>query len=205
MATIAENLTKLQAARTNIANAITAKGGTVASGDGFEDFPDDIASITNTYTASDEGKVVSNGVLVAQTSDTVTQNGTVDTTLISSLLVNVSASGGGAAYYTKFPRTSSAYGKLGFGIVGNKGEQGTIFMVNIDGVSPDSTSYNTVQLNDLNLSDYLSQDKTVTMYASGGNYFYATFDIENNAIVFSKGNFMSTNTGYYATCVSTTL
>jgi hypothetical protein len=45
MATIAENLTKLQTARTNIANAITAKGGTVASGDGFEDFPSDIATI----------------------------------------------------------------------------------------------------------------------------------------------------------------
>lgn len=45
MATIAENLTKLQAARTNIADAITAKGGTVSQGDGFEEFPDDIATI----------------------------------------------------------------------------------------------------------------------------------------------------------------
>ena len=47
------------------------------------------ANVPNTYTAGDEGKVVSSGALVSQGSDTVTQNGTVDTTLINSLLVNV--------------------------------------------------------------------------------------------------------------------
>lgn len=52
-------------------------------------------NVPNSYAAADEGKVVSNGALVAQTSDTVTQNGAVDTTLINSLLVNVS--GGGAS------------------------------------------------------------------------------------------------------------
>ena len=51
--------------------------------------------VPNSYTAGDEGKVVSNGGLVSQTSDTVTENGTVDTTLINSLLVNVSGGGGG--------------------------------------------------------------------------------------------------------------
>ena len=51
--------------------------------------------VPNSYSAGDEGKVVSNGALVAQSSDTVTQNGTVDTTLINSLLVNVSGGGGG--------------------------------------------------------------------------------------------------------------
>lgn len=53
-------------------------------------------SVPNSYAAGDEGKVVSNGALVAQGSDTVTQNGTVDTTLINSLLVNVSGGGGGS-------------------------------------------------------------------------------------------------------------
>lgn len=53
-------------------------------------------NVPNTYAAGDEGKVVSNGALVAQTSDSVTQNGTVDTTLINSLEVNV-PQGGGAA------------------------------------------------------------------------------------------------------------
>ena len=43
--TIAENLTRLQNAKTAIGNAITAKGGTVSSGDGLEDFASDIATI----------------------------------------------------------------------------------------------------------------------------------------------------------------
>lgn len=48
-------------------------------------------SVPNTYTAGDEGKVVSNGELVAQTSDTVTANDTYNTTLINSLTVNVAS------------------------------------------------------------------------------------------------------------------
>ena len=43
--TIAENLQRLVEAKADIAAAITAKGGTVASGDGFEEFPSDIATI----------------------------------------------------------------------------------------------------------------------------------------------------------------
>lgn len=51
-------------------------------------------NVPNTYSAGDEGKVVSSGALVAQTSDTVTTNDTYDTTLINSLTVNVSGGGG---------------------------------------------------------------------------------------------------------------
>lgn len=43
--TIAENLARLQAARTAIGNAITRKGGTVNAGDGFEEYPADILTI----------------------------------------------------------------------------------------------------------------------------------------------------------------
>lgn len=43
--TIADNLSRLQTARTDIANAITTKGGAVTSGDGFEDFPAGILGI----------------------------------------------------------------------------------------------------------------------------------------------------------------
>lgn len=43
--TIAENLTRLQNARSSIASAISAKGGTVSASDGYEDFPAAIASI----------------------------------------------------------------------------------------------------------------------------------------------------------------
>ena len=51
------------------------------------------ANVPNSYTSSDEGKVVSNGALVSQGSDTVTTNGTVDTTLINSLTVSVPSMG----------------------------------------------------------------------------------------------------------------
>lgn len=43
--TIAENLQRLQTAKTAIGNAITAKGGTVGANDGLEDFATDIATI----------------------------------------------------------------------------------------------------------------------------------------------------------------
>lgn len=42
------------------------------------------------FSAADEGKVVSNGALVSQTSATYTENDTYDTTLINSVTVNVS-------------------------------------------------------------------------------------------------------------------
>lgn len=50
-------------------------------------------AVPNSYNAGDEGKVVSNGTLVNQSSDSVATNGIVDTTLINSLTVNVPASG----------------------------------------------------------------------------------------------------------------
>lgn len=43
--TIAENLTRLVTAKTDIANAITTMGGTVNAGDGLEEFPVDILGI----------------------------------------------------------------------------------------------------------------------------------------------------------------
>lgn len=42
-----------------------------------------------TYDSADEGKVVSNGALVNQTSQVITESGTYDTTLINSITVNV--------------------------------------------------------------------------------------------------------------------
>ena len=48
----------------------------------------------NYYTESDEGKVLYNGVLVAQTSQNISQNGTYDTTLKNEVVVDVEGSGG---------------------------------------------------------------------------------------------------------------
>lgn len=52
-------------------------------------------NVPNSYESTDEGKVVSNGALVSQTSRTVTANGTIDTTLNNEVVVNVE--GGGSA------------------------------------------------------------------------------------------------------------
>ena len=52
-------------------------------------------AVPNSYTAGDEGKVVSNGALVAQTSRTITDNGTIDTTTNNSITINVSIEGDG--------------------------------------------------------------------------------------------------------------
>ena len=46
-------------------------------------------NVPNSYTAADEGKVVSGGALVAQTSRTVTANGPVDTTTNDEVVVDV--------------------------------------------------------------------------------------------------------------------
>ena len=55
--TIAQNLARLVAARTAIANAIVVKGGTVNSGDGFEEFPADIATIPSGGESADRNNV----------------------------------------------------------------------------------------------------------------------------------------------------
>lgn len=66
------------------------------------------ALVPNTYGSGDEGKVVQNGALVAQTSRTLTQNGTYDTTTNDSVTVNVSGGGGGnITYGTDSPAASA--------------------------------------------------------------------------------------------------
>lgn len=48
-----------------------------------------IADVPNSYGAGDEGKVVSSGALVAQTTKNITANGTVDTTTNNEVVVAV--------------------------------------------------------------------------------------------------------------------
>lgn len=73
-----------------IEKIVTQNGVYNAADDSADGYSKVTANVPNTYAAGDEGKVVSGGALVAQSSDTVTINGTVDTTLINSLTVNVS-------------------------------------------------------------------------------------------------------------------
>lgn len=121
---IASEITRLQGAKADLKTAIEAKGVTVPPStklDGYADLVDDISTgttpmgtfpiafngiynvsryekvdvgVMNSYTSADEGKVVDNGELVAQTSATYTANDTYDTTLINEVVVNVSGGGG---------------------------------------------------------------------------------------------------------------
>lgn len=85
----------VQATPTLISKTITANGEYDAEDDEADGYSDVTVNVPNSYDASDEGKVVSSGALVAQTSTTVTQNGTYDTTENDEVVVNVS--GGGSA------------------------------------------------------------------------------------------------------------
>ena len=72
-----------------ITKNITANGTYNASGDNADGYSSVIANVPNTYAASDEGKVVDNGALVAQTSKNINANGTHDTTKNNSVVVSV--------------------------------------------------------------------------------------------------------------------
>lgn len=72
-----------------INKSISANGTYNASADSADGYKKVTVSVPNSYAAGDEGKVVSNGALVSQTSQTVTENGTVNTTTISSLTVAI--------------------------------------------------------------------------------------------------------------------
>ena len=72
--------------------SITANGTYNADDDNMSGYSSVAVTVPNTYAAGDEGKVVSSGALVSQTSATYSTNDTYDTTLINEVVVNVSGS-----------------------------------------------------------------------------------------------------------------
>ena len=96
MGTIAQKLQAVASSKAAIASAIQAKGGTVPTK--LSDYGNAVSALPNTYTAGDEGKVVSSGALVSQTSLSVDTNGIYDTTTKNSVTVNVSGGGGGGPF-----------------------------------------------------------------------------------------------------------
>ena len=79
---------------------ITANGTYDPSDDDLDGYSEVTVNVPNSYAEGDEGKVVSNGALVAQTarSSEITENGTYDTTLNDEVTVNISGGGGSSSY-----------------------------------------------------------------------------------------------------------
>lgn len=75
-----------------VPKSIVANGNYNPATDDADGYSSVAVNVPNSYSASDEGKVVSNGALVSQTSDTKTANGTYDTTLNNEIVVNVQSS-----------------------------------------------------------------------------------------------------------------
>ena len=84
---------------TLVSKSITENGTYNASSDNADGYSQVTVNVPNSYAAADEGKVVSDGALVAQTarSSEITENGTYNTTTNNSVTVNVSGGGGGGS------------------------------------------------------------------------------------------------------------
>ena len=96
---------------------ISANGDYLASADNLDGFSGVHVDVANTYTQADEGKVVDSGALVAQTSKTITTNGTHVTTTNNQVIVNVPTGGGGAlaklGSSSEIVTLSGQYGPMG--------------------------------------------------------------------------------------------
>ena len=100
--------------------ALTAtQNGTYAPSAGKNGFSGAVVNVPNSYAAGDEGKVVSNGALIAQTAraSEITANGTYDTTTNDSVTVNVEGGSGGGTgpQYLLNPAWSRQFMSLGSG------------------------------------------------------------------------------------------
>lgn len=75
--------------KANLESLSATVNGTYLPTSGHNGFSRAVVNVPNTYGAGDEGKVVSSGALVSQTSVTKTENGTYDTTLNNQVVVDV--------------------------------------------------------------------------------------------------------------------
>lgn len=98
--TVTEDVTSYASAQVNVTVPNPSTGTKNITTNGTHDVTDYASaqvSVPNSYTQSDEGKVVVNGSLASQSSQSITENGTYDTTTKNSVTVNVPSTG--AEYY----------------------------------------------------------------------------------------------------------
>lgn len=121
-----------------VTKELTEEGGTGPSGtititeNGSHDVEEYAAAnvqVPNTYTAGDEGKVVSDGALVEQSSATYTSNGTYDTTLKDEVIIDVSS----AEFTSLIERTNTSILNSAATAIGDSAflKMGTLTSVNL--------------------------------------------------------------------------
>lgn len=155
-----DNIRTIQANPSLVTKSITANGIYDAEDDDADGYSEVTVEVPNTYSSSDNGKVVQNGSLVSQTSRTVTSNGTYDTTTNNSTIVNVPSVGAntnititrGNAWYAMGTNVAIQYGTLL-----------SIYCLDLE---PRSGTVNesdiAITLSGLNISEYAN--KTMTFY-----------------------------------------
>lgn len=125
-------------------------------------------SVPNTYVAGDEGKVVDNGELVAQTSTTKTSNGTYDTTLNNEVEIDV-------------PNTYTA------GDEGKVVDNGTLVAQTSTSVSSNNT-YDTTLYSSVEVAVPLPSGNTSVSYDTNGEYTVDVTDYESITITVAVTN-----------------
>ena len=104
------------------------------NGEGIDvkDYAEADVAVPNSYAAGDEGKVVSNGALVAQSSLTVTENDTYDTTLKNEVVVNVSGGGGTDRSAAILDRSITSYSNSDLTALGSYAFASCVYLTSVN-------------------------------------------------------------------------
>ena len=144
-----------------------------------------IVAVPNSYSQSDEGKVVSSGALCSQTSQTITQNGTYDTTLKNEIVVDVAS----VSYI--LITTSVTGGYNGGAVITITANDNTIFTAT--GSSPYNLAYD--DTSETVTVDGMKIEITITPPATQTSDLGITIEGENNTLSYSV-HYQGSNTSY---------
>ena len=174
---------------TLITKSITSNGTYNASSDSADGYSSVSVAVPNTYGVSDEGKVVSNGALTAQTATSTNVNGTIDTTLNNSIVVNVPNT-----------YTQSDEGK----VVSN----GALVSQTSTTITTNNTTVDTTLINSVDVqvpvsnNVYIVYGKTDFSNPSSLRLFMET---PTKLVIYGKGNVPKTSLSSVVACINTNI
>ena len=191
---------------TLIDKTITANGTYNASDDSADGYEKAVVNVPNSYTQSDEGKVVSNGALVSQTSQSITQNGTYDTTIKNQAVVSVpnsySASDEGkvvsnGALVAQTSDTVTQNGTVDTTLINS-------LAVNVSGTDRVPIFGNFTMSNSTVLSEWIAnKGNTIPLYCKGSQItLTATYASVGEIILDFKGTYLQTASSSMSTSSS---